>query len=245
MSALKSWYTRAGLVALLATGASCTLIYDADVFNAAPPDAAVPDASPSDLLFEGLDPAVVTEGEGCIPVDTGCRTDSRGVGIVIQGERIMPDAELTLTGAGYDDEVVGLKVSPDGKSAAFELSVPVLPDLADGMTQGIEVKLSQAGVERTRTLTVNGLNELIASRDAAAGALDVGMLRDRYSRIDIDAPVTFAGSRRVELVATAEIVVNAAVDVSGKAAMGQNAGVAGPGGCDGAGTESAATCEGG
>lgn len=253
MSAIKSWYTRAGLAALLATGASCTLIYDADLFNytdAAPPDALVPDAlvpdaDPNELVFLGLEPAEVFEGEGCIPVAAGCRSDSRPVGIVIRGARIMPGAELRLSGAGYDDAFVALTLGAAGDTAAFALSVPVLPELADGATQAIEVKLRQAGVERTRTLTVRGLNELIASRDAPAGEIAVNVLRGRYSRIDIDAPVTFSGPRRVQLVATAEIVVGAVVDVNGKAADEQTVGAAGPGGCGGAAPESPAMCEGG
>lgn len=253
MSAIKSWYARAGLAALLATSASCTLIYDADLFNytdAAPPDALVPDAlvpdaDPNELVFLGLEPAEVFEGEGCIPVATGCRSDSRPVGIVIRGARIMPGAELRLSGAGYDDALVALTLGAAGDTAAFALSVPVLPELADGDTQSIEVKLRQAGVERTRTLTVRGLNELIASRDAPAGEIAVNVLRGRYSRIDIDAPVTFSGPRRVQLVATAEIVVGAVVDVNGKAAAGQTAGASGPGGCVGAARESPAMCEGG
>jgi hypothetical protein len=251
MSAIKSWYTCAGLAALLATGASCTLIYDADVFNttdAAPPDAlvpdaVVPDADPNELSFQALEPAEVFEGEGCIPVDTGCRSDSRRVGIVIRGARITPEAELRLTGAGYENALVDLTVGPDGAMAAFELSVPVLPELADGMTQGIEVELSQAGVVRTRTLTVRGLDELLAS--SAGAAIDVGTLRARYSRIDIDTPVVITGNRRVQLLATAEIVVGAALDVSGRNASGQTAGSPGPGGCRGAGPESPAMCEGG
>jgi hypothetical protein len=244
---------------LLLTASSCSVIYDADVFqyidarpidamrppDARPPDAYVPDADPTRLALETLDPAEVVEGLGCIPVPTGCRSDSRPVPIVITGANIMPGATVTLNGAGLDAVTTDLFVNEDGTMAAFALSVPTLPALTDGNRQTIEVSVTQGGITESIALPVRGLNDFVASVDAPGGTFAVTSLRDRYARILIDAPVTFTGTARVKLEATAELVVAAAVQVDGKNASGQNGGAGGPGGCSGGRNQTAGTCEGG
>jgi hypothetical protein len=266
MSAIKSWYTRAGLTALLAASTSCSLIYDADVFNyidAAPPpdtpppdayvpdayvpDAYVPDADPNALRITRLDPAEVPEGAGCIPLDTGCRADSRPVPIVIHGANITQDAQVLVTGPGFPEEgmVLDLTVDHTGTVAAFALSLPVLPDLGAGDTPSLTLTLRQAVGEAQATLAVRSLDEFVASVAAPGGTFNTAMLRDLYSRIDIDAPVRFTGTSRVRLIAVSELVVQAALRADGNNASGGAAGVAGPGGCNGGAGQAAGSCAGG
>jgi hypothetical protein len=258
MSALTSWYTRAGLAALLATGTSCTLIYDADVFNADPPDAAVPpdalvpdalvpDADPSALRIVRIDPAEVFEGAGCIPVAAGCRADSRAVPIVIHGANIMPSAQVVVTGPGFPEEgtTLDLTIDADGNMAAFALSVPVLPDLGEGDTPSLTVSVRQGVGQADATLGVRSLDDFVASVDAPGGTFDAAMLRDLYARIDIDRSVQFTGTERVQLIAVAELVVQAALNADGSDAGGSAAGVAGPGGCNGGAVGAAGGCAGG
>jgi hypothetical protein len=244
---------------LLLTASSCSLIYDADVFqyidarpvdamrppDAPVPDARVPDADPTRLALEQLDPAEVFEGVGCIPAPTGCRPDSRPVPIVITGANIMPGATVTLNGPGLEAVTSDLVVNPDGTMAAFALSVPVLAELADGDLGSIDVSVSQGGISESIALPVRGLSDFVASVDAPAQTFAVTSLRSRYARVVFDAPVTFTGQARAKLEATAEIVVEAAVRLDGKNGSGQSGGAGGPGGCNGGGSQTAGTCEGG
>lgn len=244
---------------LLLTVSSCSLIYDADVFqyidarpidamippDARPPDAYVPDADPTRLSLQQLDPPDVFEGAGCIPVDGGCRSDSRPVPIVIRGANIMPGATVTLNGPGLEGVSPELVVSQDGTMAAFAFAVPVRPDLADSALGSIDVIVSQGGISESIVLPVRGLDDFVASTNAAGGTFAAGSLRARYARIVIDAPVTFTGTGRVKLEATAELVVRAAVRVDGRNASGQTGGAGGPGGCNGGNASASGTCEGG
>jgi hypothetical protein len=262
MSALKSWYTRAGLAALLATSASCSLIYDADVFDVDPPDAAVPDAvvpdaevppdaDPDALRIIRLDPAEVFEGAGCIPVGAGCRGDSRAVPIVIHGANIQQNAQVVVTGPGFPEEgaTAALTIRPDGTMAAFALSVPVLPELGEEDTAALTVTLrqlvGQVEAEAEITLGLHTLNEFVATVDAPEGTFDSGMLRGLYSRIDIDRSVRFTGEPRVQLIAVAELVIQDELSAAGGNAMNEMPGAAGPGGCLGGAPQAAGGCAGG
>ena len=241
----------------LLTASSCSLIYDAGVFqyidaapidamrppDARPPDAFVPDADPTRLALERLEPAEVFEGTGCIPAPAGCRSDSRPVPIVITGANIMPGAMVTLTGPGLDAVTSELVVNEDGKMAAFALSVPPLPALTDGNRGTIQVSVSQGGISESIALPVRGLNDFVASVDAPGETFAVTSLRDRYARILIDTPVTFTGQARVKLEASAEIVVGAPVRVDGRNGSGQTGGSGGPGGCNGGGVQAAGGCD--
>lgn len=232
---------------LLVTSSSCSLIYDADVFqyidarpidarrapDAEIPDARAPDADPTRLALEQLDPPDVFEGAGCVPAETGCRSDSRPVPIVITGANIMPGATVTLNGPGLDGVTPDLVVSQDGTMAAFAVSVPVLPDLASGALGSIDVIVSQGGISESIVLPVRGLDDFVASVDAPGQTFAAASLRARYARIAIDAPVTFTGSARVKLEATAELVVGAVVRVDGRNGNGQAGGAGGSGGCNG------------
>jgi hypothetical protein len=244
---------------LLVTTSSCSLIYDADVFqyidarpidamrapDAAIPDAQAPDADPTRLALEQLDPPDVFEGAGCVPTETGCRSDSRPVPIVITGANIMPGATVTLNGPGLDGVTPDLVVNQDGTMAAFAVSVPVLPDLANGALGSIDVIVSQGGISESIVLPVRGLDDFVASVDAPGQTFAAASLRARYARIAIDAPVTFTGSGRVKLEATAELVVGAVVRVDGRNGNGQSGGAGGSGGCNGGGAQATGTCEGG
>lgn len=245
------------LAPLLAASASCTLVYDADVFqyiDAAPPDVYVepppppppPDAELIPLILDRLDPAEVLEGAGCVPAAEGCRADSRPVPVVIHGSGIAEDASIVLNGAGFADYQVPLiAISPGGDMAAFAVSVPVLPELADGDSEVITVIVRQDDAEQSRPLSVRGLDELLASQAAPEGTLDVGQLRARYSRIAIDQAVQLTGNQVARLVATAEIVVAAELRADGQNASGGTPGAGGPGGGAGGAAEQAGDFEGG
>lgn len=242
---------------MLAASTSCTVVYDADVFqyiDAAPPDVYIepppppppPDAEVAPLILERLDPAEIVEGAGCVPAGDGCRTDSRPVPIVIHGSGIAEDASIILNGAGFDEhEVPVTAISPAGDMAAFAVPIPVLPDLANGESAVITVTVRQDDAEQSRPLSVRGLDELVASRDAPEGTLGVSQLRARYSRIVIDQDVELTGDRVARLVATAEIVVNAAVRADGRSASGGTPGAGGPGGGAGGPPEQNGTFNGG
>lgn len=231
-------------------GSACSVVYDGDGFqykDASPPDAMIdafvaPDVDVGALELGSLEPAQIFEGEGCVPDgEGGCDPSSRPVGILIRGDSIAPDAVVTLNGGGFNQIAVPASISIDGRLAAFEVSIPVMDTLPEDDTAIITVTVSQADVSESRDLTVRGLDELIATRDAAGGTL--GALRPRYSSVHFDGPVTFTGTEPARVIATAEIVVDAALSVRGADAGAGGAG--GPGGCAGGAAIAPGTCEAG
>ena len=217
---------------------SCSVVYDGDVFvttDAAPPvDAAPPiDVNAGALMLTELEPSEVLEGAGA----------GGGIPIVIHGSNIAPDAVVSLSGAGFDGEVMDISISGNGELVAFAITIPVLETLADGVSEEMTVAVRQGdGVEASLPLRVGGLDELVASEDAPDGTMSTGDLRPRYARIDIDAPLTFTGTDPARLVATAEAVVAAAVTVDGQDADGNQTGAPGPGGCGGGNPKQDAPC---
>ncbi|HUH04848.1 MAG TPA: hypothetical protein VML75_22780 [Kofleriaceae bacterium] len=231
-------------------GSACSVIYDGDGFqykDATPPDAMIdafvaPDVDVGALELASLEPPQIFEGEGCVPDgEGGCDPASRAVAILVRGDSIAPDAVITLDGGGFDQVVVPATISASGLLAAFEVSIPVMATLPDGDTAIITVTVSQADVSKSLDLTVRGLDELIATRDAPAGTL--GVLRPRYSSVHFDAPVIFTGTEPARVIATAEIVVDAALSVRG--AHAGEGGAGGPGGCSGGAAIAPGTCEAG
>jgi hypothetical protein len=241
------------LLGALGCTSACSFVYDANVFvkaaDAQPePDAQgpAPDVDISQLALDDTDPATVFEGAGCIPEGMGCAADSRGVPIVIRGSSIAPNATVTIAGAGFDQPVeVDVKVAADATLAAFALSIPVMPSLADGMTDTIAITVTQGAVTDSVTLVVHGLDEFQASVDASSGTLDTSTIKARYSSVTIDAPIQLTGSMPARWVATASLTLTAALRGNGAAATGTAGAAPGPGGCAGGGQEAPGDCLGG
>jgi hypothetical protein len=104
------------------------------------------------------------------------------------------------------------------------------------------VTVAQGSVQKSLPLAIEGLDELRSSVVAPGGVLDVGALAPRYARIEIDSAVRFTGAQPVRLVATAELVVAAALELSGAAATNSLPGTGGPGGCQGGVREGPGQC---
>lgn len=218
----------AGLAAaLICAGGACTVLFDPGKLDPpGPPDTA--DAGPGDgLVLYMLSPPAVDEGMGAV----------RRVPVAILGVNMAQDAMVRLTGPGQDGQPRPLQVSGTGALAVFDVAVPVLPDLADGATETVTVEVIQGEETGSLLLAVTGLDELVAS-DFGVGRdftfdTGAGLLKPRYSRIEIDANMDSEGAMPLRLLATNEIVLSRTIDAGGREGDADKAGAPGPGGCRG------------
>ena len=210
----------------LASAPSCTWIYDTDEIggddrgaddgddgpdDGNPDSGSTPDADPDALDFQ-LIPAELFEGEGSAfdPEDT---ERVRRVPIVLRGQNLSDDMIVTLDGAGFEAVVVEeVAVSPDGRWAAFSLRVPVLPDLAQGMNDSIQVRV-ESFEDLTRTLTVRGLDAF--ERSGEMIDTSVTAIAARYSHVVLDGDIVARGASPLRLVATAGIAVGGTLRADG------------------------------
>jgi hypothetical protein len=225
------------LLASLSLGAAgCTLLFDPDDLR---PGGGPGPIDPGALELIALSPAAVDEGLGVV----------RPVPVVIQGRNLAPGAMVRLSGPSQDATLRPLQVARNGTLAAFELAIPVQPTLGDGATDAVLVEVFQGnGVTRSLTLTINGLDELVATQFGPSRnfTLISEQLKPRYSRIDIDADLASAGQQPVRLVATAEIALSRSLSADGGDGDIDSEGQPGPGGCGGgAERENGACGEGG
>jgi hypothetical protein len=242
---------RIGLITVAICGtlnAGCSFIYDADEFKVAADAAPPPDSEPppTDVNIEGLTltdttPTELDEGSGCVPEGMGCAASSRAVPVVVHGMNISLSATVTVDGPGYDNQSVTPTIASDGSSLAIGLHVPVLPTLADGVTDTLTITVSQGGVSKDVMVTVRGLDELTAS-SVSGGTLDVSAIASRYSTITIDSPLTLTGSGPARLVATAALTIDDTISADGATATDDTGGGAGPGGCTGGNAETPGDC---
>jgi hypothetical protein len=222
----------------LASAPSCMWLYDTDKISGDDedgvdgPDDGVDSGSPADaadpsaLDFQ-LIPAELFEGEGTAfdPKDV---ERVRQVPIVLRGQNLSSDMVVTIDGVGFEAVVVEeVAVSPDGYWAAFALRVPVLPDLAQGMNDTIQVRVESSDEVVTRPLTVRGLD----SFEQAGGMIDTSdaAIEARYSHVVLDGEIVARGTAPLRLVATAGISVSGALRAD---AAGQTPGAGGCGGAD-------------
>ncbi|HTM20583.1 MAG TPA: hypothetical protein VL172_08755 [Kofleriaceae bacterium] len=243
-----------GLAALLALG-GCSLIYDAGGFTASdsapgppdarPIDAQIDDADINGLTITGTEPVDLAEGSGCMTLAGGpCTLLARAIPIVVNGGNIDRSAIVELDGAGFVQDTVPASVSEDHNQLAIAVRIPPDLGLAAGESTTLTITVFQGTVSEQTDVTVAGLDDFVASVDAAGGTLDIDAtpLDARYATIDIDADIRFTGSEPVRLTATSAITVGAAVDVSGFDGEDGTAGLGGPGGCRGGVAVGAGQC---
>jgi hypothetical protein len=220
----------------LASAPSCAWLYDTDKIEGGgldaddgadgqddAPDSGTPDADADALDFQ-LIPAELFEGDGSA-FDPEDLERVRPVPIVLRGQNLSSDMVVTIDGAGFEALVVEeVAVSPDGRWAAFALRVPVLPDLAQGMNDTIQVQVDSFE-DLTRPLIVRGLDAF----ERSGGMIDTSKesIAARYSHVVLDGEIVARGTEPLRLVATAGISVSGALRAD---AAGQEPGAGGCGG---------------
>ncbi len=202
---------------------------DPDGGVAPPPDAKP--LAPGEFGVTGVEPFSVMEGEGA----------AWAVPIIVTGQVLTPDTVVVLDGAGFAQQAITPVVASDGRSLAFPLRVPVLPDIGKGDNAMIMVTVRKGTLSAMTQLTVTGLDELTIS-SLGGGPLRATDFDPPYSRIVIDQDVELTGPDAVRLVATAEIQLNAAISADGQDADKKEPGQGGPGGCAGGDPEEAGGC---
>lgn len=221
------WALAGGAMLVLS---SCSVIFDPDKLqggDGGPPssnDGGPPDAiPPGEFGLASLEPATVTEGEGA----------AWPVPIIVRGQNIASNATVELAGPGITQGPMPAIVAGDGGTLGFGLTVPVIDALAEGQTDVITVTVRSGNQSDSLTLTIEGLDELVASDLAQPDQVTAAALAPLYSRIDIDEDLTFTGSEPIRLVATAEILLDGALVASGEAGSEATPGQGGPAGCIG------------
>src|SRR5690348_5449333 len=82
-------------------GSACSIIYNPNNIpkpspaDATPPDAPIVDANPAGLMLTSVDTGALLEGEGS--------DGSRPEVLVIRGQNIIPDAQVTIAAMGSGD----------------------------------------------------------------------------------------------------------------------------------------------
>ena len=211
---------------LLAGG--CSVLYNPDRIDRPPADAKVfedapdsmIDANPADLMLTGVESPVLVEGQG----DEG----GRPAVLVVRGTNIVNGATITVaaaTGTALVEVVDTPIVSAQNDLIAVKVIARVDTALAAGTTTDLVVTVSQPSplggtVDKTTTWQLKGLDEL----EGATGTVDTAMARE-YSHVDVDT-LTYSGTGKVIVRATAGIDIANAIDVSATA----DSATPGPGG---------------
>ena len=224
-----AWVVAAGAMLALS---SCTLLFDPGNLgqgdDSGPPggnDSGIPPDAlpPGQFGLALLEPATVLEGVGA----------AWPVPILVRGQNIAPGATVELDGAGFDATQVPAAVDRDGTMIAFALRVPVLEDLDQGASDFVTVTVRSDGKSDSLMLTIQGLDELVASSLPRPDQVVAADLKPLYSRIDIDRNLTLTGGQPIRLVATAKIVLDGTLRANGQDANLGTPGQGGPGGCAG------------
>jgi hypothetical protein len=220
---------------------SCTFLFNPDDLTAARDGGAEPPADaepldPGEFGISGVMPSSVLEGEGT----------AWAVPVIVSGQEFTSDIQVVLNGAGFDQQEVPAVIYPGGRSLAFPLRVPVLPDTGRGDTAVVVVTVRQGTQSDTIPVVITGLDELVLS-DLGETTLSAADLDPLYSRIVIDQDVDFIGNDPIRLVATAEIQLQARVTADGQEGaeetnVGAPGGAGGPGGCAGGSLQAAGDC---
>lgn len=217
---------------LAAATSGCSLVYDADDLRGGRDGGPSADADPDALFVARVIPDAVFEGEGS-SFDPEQTEMVRAIPIVLEGQNMTAETVFTLEGLGMEMEIEEVAVSGDGHFAAFALRVPILPDLANSVEEGINIQLVKADEDQLKILRVTGLDGLTQD----GGSLNTDELNLRYSHVVLSGVNTASGSAPLRITATAGI------DVAGT--LSANAGTApapGPGGCAGGAAATAADC---
>lgn len=223
---------------LLATGvlasalAGCSLIYNPNNLPSpsdAPADAeVVADADPTMLALTDVAPATIDEGQG----DGG----GRAAVVVIRGENIAPDAQVSITSqAGNTHFTVGtVELAADHKFIAVQIVATVDDTIGAGQTNVLDIHVAQAGGTITRELlgklTITGLDTLDDSK-----AADIPLnLKPRYARIALTGALDLTGDQdHPVLLRSASSITVGDLTANGKNASSSTGGAGGPGGCPG------------
>ncbi len=222
-------------VAALVTAGGCSLVYDADDLRAGRDGGVSADADPDALFVARVTPDSVFEGEGSsfLPEQEEM---VRPIPIVLEGQNMTAATVFTIEGLGLDMEIEEVAVSGDGHFAAFELRVPIDPELGDGqLGQSFAIHLDKAGETANVPLVdVTGLDALVMSE---GGTLDSDAVHPRYTHVDLAGDVVATGTGPLRITATAGIRIAGALRAdAGDAPDG------GPGGCGGGASGTAAEC---
>lgn len=227
------------LAALVVSASGCTVLFShKSESDAEPGDKS--DAEPGNEFF----PPLLVEGIGAAPSSTGQP-------LVVRGQFSGDDAvrcELANCGAAACPEVICRALDIGSNAAAMEVRMPVLPGLPT-QAQTTATLLVHVG-DITAAVPVQGLEELTVGDASVTTCLEPPTAIDTlpapdtlYSEIHVEgcAWQVEAGTpgvgQRLELRATAGIVVDGSLSAS---AWGSQAGI---GGCAGAAAERAASCE--
>jgi hypothetical protein len=223
---------------LLATGvlaaalAGCSLIYNPNNLPSpsdAPADAEViVDADPTMLALTDVAPATINEGQG----DGG----GRAAVIVIRGDNIAPDAQVSITSQGGNTHfTVGtVELAADHKFIAVQIVAKVDDTIGDGQSNVLDIHVTQAGGTITKELlgklTITGLDTL---DDSKAGDIPMN-LRPLYASIALTGALHLAGDNdHPVLLRSASSLTVGDLDANGKNASSSTGGAGGPGGCPG------------
>jgi hypothetical protein len=221
-------------------GSACSVIYNPNNIpkphaDATPPDAPPADANPAALMLSGVDTGALLEGEGS--------DGSRPEVLVVRGQNIIPDAQVTITAMGSGDmPMVSLAGSAAVSSDHTLLAVPVEADVnttcpAAGSNSGsiaLVVTVTQSGGTVTQTIpwTLTCLPEIDQSGSGATGSsisLPPGV--NNLSRL------VLAGSGSTILLGSGgnptkplTVRVTGRIEVPGSISVSANNSTAGPGG---------------
>lgn len=229
-------YDRDGLTSVFArltlclslAASGCSLVYDFGAFEGVG-DAGPPDVNPANLRLERTVPDQVDEGSGCLIADATAPFEcdpelSPKIAVLVEGGDILDTARVTLTGMGFEATPVDATVDGRGQMLGFELAVPVDTDLDVGMSDFIEITVTQEGASESVELEVRGLAEAIATEPTDDTL---------YSVIEVSTAITHDDPSPLHLRATSLIAIAAGGSIEATGCSGGAAQTAG--GCSGMG----------
>ena len=122
--------------------------------------------------------------------------------------------------------------SPDRRSAALLLRVPVMPSIPEGHSEALVIDVSGTGLSLTGRVAIQGLDELYlrSGGDSVASVTSEALGGVLFSTIVVDRDVELTGTRAARLRATGPVHINASLSVSARGAVPGPGGGAGGGG---------------
>jgi hypothetical protein len=168
-------------------------------------DGPVPDAAPP-FTVTGIAPGEIFEGVGS--------GGSRPALIEILGTGFRGGVEVVGPGevGSLEEPSVNQCVhGRDGDRVLALVTVPAMPELAEGQRRRIALTVRQNGLSRTVELDIVGLDELVP--EAPVERFDVATLRPLYSFARLSHPIHFVGDMPARIHATSDIEISAALDV--------------------------------
>ncbi|MGE0404548.1 MAG: hypothetical protein AB7T06_48005 [Kofleriaceae bacterium] len=217
---------------------ACSILYNPNNIGDGPADAAVDD-KPADMRIDEMVDAPVDAMIDDMPVDmmidapqlpiaigdvepaflvegTGMG-GSRAALLVLDVENFS-GVDTAFTVSQIDDNgalqtvtIVETRVSTDKTKVGLALQIPVLVSTPQGMTRTFDVTISQMGSSAMKTITVNGLDELIVA-DTTVNTNTP--LRPLYSQVRL-TNAHFAGANPALIRSASDIVITGSVDVDG------------------------------